>query len=231
MKYLPICQIRIDQKPAVALVTLHGASHNVARLMKITLVSFLVLSCWILVEALDHFSLGQRWMLSRGGMLSLNITGGDRTDTSLETEDIKLMYFDARGAAEISRVLLKIGGLRFEDIRFSLQPKAEGKGFETPLFDIAKEDGSLSANMQRAPVMVVDGVTIGQSRAIEAYVAQKAGLFGSSLLERARIQNIVENVKDIKEKWGKCMFISDERGLIYYYTELSISILEIVHVK
>ena len=31
-------------------------------------------------------------------------------------------------------------------------------------------------------------------------------MFGDSPIERAKIQNIVENVKDIKEKWGKLSF-------------------------
>ena len=34
---------------------------------------------------------------------------------------IKLIYFDAKGAAEMTRVLLKIGGLDFEDHRYSIK--------------------------------------------------------------------------------------------------------------
>lgn len=34
---------------------------------------------------------------------------------------IKLTYFDAKGAAEVTRILLKIGGIAFEDLRYSIK--------------------------------------------------------------------------------------------------------------
>ena len=49
----------------------------------------------------------------------LRLSGGDRTDESLSQEEIKLLYFDARGAAEVTRVLMKIGNIVFEDKRCS----------------------------------------------------------------------------------------------------------------
>ena len=49
----------------------------------------------------------------------LQLKGGDRTDESLSQEEIKLLYFDARGAAEVTRVLMKIGNIVFEDKRCS----------------------------------------------------------------------------------------------------------------
>ena len=96
-----------------------------------------------------------------------------------------------------------------------MNPGVSGMGFDTPEFDTAKSDGSLASNMNRAPVMSVDGIVIGQSRAIEAYAAERSGLFGSSNLERAQIQNVVENVKDIKEKWGKCLYGLNDEGTAF----------------
>ena len=75
-----------------------------------------------------------------------------RSDT---TTSITIKYFDARGAAEGSRLLLAIAGEDYNDERFAITPGS----FDSPGFKAAKEDGSLSMNMNRAPVMIVDGST------------------------------------------------------------------------
>ena len=49
----------------------------------------------------------------------------------------------------------------------------------------------------------MDGVSFGQSKAMERYIARKCGLFGSTDEESALIDCIGEHVRDIKEKWGK----------------------------
>jgi hypothetical protein len=81
-------------------------------------------------------------------------------------------------------------------------PKTTG-GFDTPEFTVAKADGRLAANMDRAPLLLVNGRQIGQSRAIERYIAAQCGMLGDDDFESAQIICVVENVKDIKEKWGK----------------------------
>lgn len=76
--------------------------------------------------------------------------------------------------------------------------------FETPEFDAAKVTGELYANMNRVPVLITEsGARIGQSKAIERYLATRFGLMGSSVEEAAMIDCIAENVRDIKDKWGK----------------------------
>lgn len=81
-------------------------------------------------------------------------------------------------------------------------PKPTG-GFDTPEFIAAKVDGSLAVNMDRVPLLLVNGRPLGQSRAIERYIAAQCGMLGRDDFESAEITCIVENVKDIKEKWGK----------------------------
>jgi glutathione S-transferase len=114
----------------------------------------------------------------------------------------KLLYFDAKGAAEISRVLFKIGGLEFEDFRYPITQK-EGGGFETLEYTEQKTAGTFAANMDRVPLLSIDGELVGQSRAIERYVASTCSLMGCTDEERAKIDCVVENVRDVKEKWGK----------------------------
>jgi Glutathione S-transferase, N-terminal domain len=101
------------------------------------------------------------------------------TKSSLaSSKKIRLVYFDAKGVVEMARIMLKIGGLEFDDARFSINVK-EGGGFETPEFAISKTAGELIANMDRAPVLQVGDVSIGQSKAIERYVARKCNMMGN----------------------------------------------------
>ena len=120
----------------------------------------------------------------------------------LPSDALMLKYFDARGAAEVSRVLLALGGMEYTDYRYKIERK-EGGGFSTPEFADDKESGALAANLNRAPLLIVDGQPFGQSRAIERYVAMQAGLMGESPLETAIIDSVAEHVRDIKEAQGK----------------------------
>lgn len=117
---------------------------------------------------------------------------------------LRLKYFDAKGAAELSRILMHIGGLEFEDHRYPLTPKAGG-GFEMTEFTAAREKGLLHINMDRVPILELeDGTTtLGQSRAIERYISRRCGMMGRNESEAALIDCIAENVRDIKDKWGK----------------------------
>ena len=115
----------------------------------------------------------------------------------------RLLYFNARGAAEVSRIMFRVGGLDFEDHRYAVTPK-DGGGFETVEFSSLKESGAFTSNMDRVPVLEIDGnQRFGQSRAIERYIAEKCGLIGDSAEDKLCIDSIAENVRDIKDRWGK----------------------------
>lgn len=114
---------------------------------------------------------------------------------------LKLKYFDARGAAEVSRVLLALGGLDYTDHRYAI--KKTEKGFETPEFTADKESGALAPNLNRAPLLIVDGRPFGQSKAMERYIASHCGLMGSSALDYAIIDSIAEHVRDVKDAQGR----------------------------
>ena len=109
---------------------------------------------------------------------------------------LQLKYFDLRGVAETSRVLLAIGGEEYEDVRFEIDPS----NFQSAAFLAAKESGELKMNLNRAPVLVTqDGTTIGQSKAIERFLARKFGLLGGSPDEEAVIDCIAEHCRDVKD--------------------------------
>ena len=109
---------------------------------------------------------------------------------------LQLKYFDARGAAETVRILLAVGKEEYEDIRYEIAPGT----MEAPAFKEAKEKGDLIANMDRAPVLVVDGDNvIGQSKAIERFLSRRYKLMGNSEIEAAQIDCVTEHCRDVKD--------------------------------
>jgi glutathione S-transferase len=121
-----------------------------------------------------------------------------------------LKYFDIRGVAETSRILLAIGGEDYDDARYQIDPAT----FASAAFITSKESGDLKANLNRAPVLVTpDGTTIGQSKAIERYLAKRFNMMGNSDEEAAVIDCIAEHCRDVKDaaaKKGFSMFVKDK---------------------
>ena len=148
------------------------------------------------------------------GLMTMN---GLMTLTSIllaaSSSALQLRYFDARGAAEISRVLLAISGTPYDDHRYAIERKDDG-GFATPEFTEDKEGGALAANLNRAPVLRVDEeFVLGQSKAIERYVAARGGLMGSTAVEAALIDSVAEHCRDVKDaqqRKGFGMFARDK---------------------
>tara|TARA_B110001452_G_C15159385_1_gene403316 strand:- start:279 stop:1004 length:726 start_codon:yes stop_codon:yes gene_type:complete len=124
---------------------------------------------------------------------------------------LTVKYFDARGAAETTRVLLAISGMPYTDHRYAIERK-DGK-MSTPEFTADKESGALATNLGRAPLMLVDGEAFGQSKAMERYVAAQGGLMGSTPLEAALIDSVAEHVRDVRDaqmRKGFGMFSRDK---------------------
>lgn len=113
----------------------------------------------------------------------------------------RLLYFDGRGAAELSRILMHIGGMQFDDVRYDIAKHGEDSS-DGHKFLTDREEGKFAVNMDRLPILEVEGAQIGQSRAIERFVSGRCHLLGKNDLERGIIDCITENVRDIKEKWG-----------------------------
>jgi len=96
--------------------------------------------------------------------------------------NIKLTYFNVRGRAEPSRLILAQAGVDYEDFRFEREdwPKYKAK---TPCGQV--------------PVLNYNGVEISQSMAIARFLANEFGLAGKTNLEKARADMIVDCVGDM----------------------------------
>lgn len=88
-----------------------------------------------------------RTVLSRGAAASALVALHALPLSSADTEKPKLTYFDLRGLAEQSRILMKIGGMDFVDDRIP---------FSRPIsheFTDKKASGAFDINMGRVPVL------------------------------------------------------------------------------
>jgi len=126
------------------------------------------------------------------------------------TPKLELKYFDARGAAEVSRLLLVLADVEYKDTRYTITPGT----MESPTFLAAKNSNELDMNLSRAPVLVVDdGITIGQSHTIERFIARTYGLMGDTELEASLVDCITEHCRDVKDaqmKKGFSFFTRDK---------------------
>eukprot|EP01034_Spumella_vulgaris_P032424 gene32424-40020_t len=97
-------------------------------------------------------------------------------------EPITLKYWNGRGLMEIPRQLLAIAGKFPGDY-------TDGR-FEGP-------EGNLDANLGRMPLLEVGSHSIGQSAAINFFIASENGLMGANHLEAAQIISIGEHLKEM----------------------------------
>eukprot|EP00275_Glaucocystis_incrassata_P001072 EC121704.1.p1 GENE.EC121704.1~~EC121704.1.p1 ORF type:complete len:111 (+),score=7.60 EC121704.1:173-505(+) len=96
----------------------------------------------------------------------------------------KLVYFNARGRAEVSRMLFIVAGVEFEDYRFDRE--------NWPTLKTQFTYGQV-------PILEVDGVRVAQSQAIERFLARRLGLRGLSDIDAPLIEGDAEEVIDIAQ--------------------------------
>ena len=113
--------------------------------------------------------------------------------------ELKLDYFDFNGGrGEVTRLIMAIGGIEFEDNRV---PVAEWPGI--------KSDTLFNA----LPVLHVDGEAISQTNAINRYVGHMAGLYPDDPIEALRCDEICDAVEDVLAKVIATFGIKDDDKL------------------
>jgi glutathione S-transferase len=103
----------------------------------------------------------------------------------------KLIYFPARGRAEVIRLVLAEAGVAFEEENF--------KGPEE--FAALKASGRLP--FLAVPVWEDDGLRLAQSAAIANCLARAHGLYGKSPREQALIEQAMGAVDDVRLEMRK----------------------------
>ena len=107
----------------------------------------------------------------------------------------KLYYFNARGRAEVPRLIFAAAGQTYEDIRYEREEWAAHKA-EMPLGQI--------------PVLEVDGVKLPQSISIGRFLAKQFNLAGKDNLEQAKVDVIVDTINDLIAGFLPCRMEPDE---------------------
>jgi glutathione S-transferase len=101
---------------------------------------------------------------------------------------ITLKYWNGRGLMEVPRTMLAIAG------------KFPGADYTDGRFDAPPAD--LEANLGRMPMCTVGDQHIGQSAAINHYIAAECGMLGDNNLQGAQIVAIAEHAKEMVKAWG-----------------------------
>ena len=124
---------------------------------------------------------------------------------------MKLTYFNVRGLAETSRILLAIGKEEYEDFRYPLNVIDMSKfKMEKEEFDKDKVDGKLVKSLNKVPFLEVDGTIIPQSKSIERFLAKRFNMMGETDLEAVQIDSLCECVRDFKDLYQKVRNAKDK---------------------
>ena len=108
---------------------------------------------------------------------------------------IKLTYFNLRGRAEASRLMLAYKGVEYEDNRITHEQWAALKP-KTPF-------GSL-------PLLCYNGMELAQSMTIARFLARELNLAGKTRCEEACVDMVVDCVVDLFAAFVKLMSEKDE---------------------
>lgn len=125
-----------------------------------------------------------------------------KSGSKLRKSKPMLRYFDAKGAAEVIRTLFAATGVEFEDYRYTFSMDGP-KPTICDQHGVDKDAGMFNSNLKRLPVLEFQGQRIGQSRAIERFVAKDLGLMGKGALQEAEIDAYCEHVRDLREAYQK----------------------------
>ena len=100
----------------------------------------------------------------------------------------ELLYFNFAGRAEAFRTLFHIGGVDFEDTRFS--------GKDWPSIKPTTPLGSV-------PVLKIDGLEYCQSVSLARYAAKLAGWYPEAPLDALKCDMIAESTNELTTKFPK----------------------------
>ena len=136
---------------------------------------------------------------------------------------MKLVYFNARGLAETSRLLLAVNSVDYEDFRYPLKINDWAThDMERVEFLEDKENNKLLGSLNKLPFLVVDDQVIPQSKSVERFLAKKYNMFGDNDVDAGRIDGICEYVRDFKDAYQSVRKLKDEekeKGMEKWFSE------------
>lgn len=113
----------------------------------------------------------------------------------MSAPQLKVTYFDMHGRADLTRLILTLANVPFEDERLSF-PEWQQLKPTTPL--------------AKLPLMQVDGTTYVQSMSMARYAAKIAGLYPAEPLEAFRAEMISDTLCELFETFVEINFHTKE---------------------
>lgn len=101
---------------------------------------------------------------------------------------MKLTYFDARGRVEPARLMLELVGVPYE---------METIALETWMAPGYKESMQERTPFGQLPILQDGALSLCQSRAIHRYLARKLGLYGDTIEQQARMDEVCETADEL----------------------------------
>lgn len=148
------------------------------------------------------------------------------------SDKMKLVYFNGRGLAETSRLLLAVNKAEYEDFRYPLKIiDWATHNMEREEFLRDKNDGKLTHSLNKVPFLEVNGQVLSQSKSIERYLATTFNMMGDTPLEAARIDSLAECVRDFKDAYQSVRKLpADEKedGMKKWFSETLVERLELL---
>ena len=107
----------------------------------------------------------------------------------------RLTYFNARGRAEVSRLIFAAVGQQFEDVRIEMNEWPSFKS-QTPLGQM--------------PVLEYEGVQLPQSLSIARFLAKQFQMAGRDHFEQAKVDAVADTLSDPLAKFASIRWEKDE---------------------
>lgn len=115
---------------------------------------------------------------------------------------MKLVYFNGRGLAETSRLILAFNNVEYEDFRYPLKIiDWKTHNLLKEEFELDKQNNKLLDSLNKLPYLVDKDVIIPQSKSIERYLGYKYNMMGLNSIQAARIDSICEYIVDFKKMY------------------------------
>ena len=147
---------------------------------------------------------------------------------------MKLVYFNARGLAETSRLLLAVNKVEYDDFRYPLKIiDWATHNMVKEEFEADKKNDKLLGSLNKVPFLVLDsGDVLPQSKSIERYLANEYNMMGDSAVEAAKIDSICECVRDFKDAYQTVRKLPEnekEAGMTKWFDETLFNKLKLLN--
>tara|TARA_B110000967_G_C18861001_1_gene549925 strand:- start:774 stop:1439 length:666 start_codon:yes stop_codon:yes gene_type:complete len=145
---------------------------------------------------------------------------------------MKLVYFNGRGLAETSRIILALNDAKYEDFRYPLKIiDWATHNMERAEFLKDKSDNKLLMSLNKLPFLEVDGEVLSQSKTIERFLGRKFNMMGDTDISAGRIDALCEYVRDFKDVYQSVRKLPEDEkvdGLNKWFNETLLEKLELL---